>query len=109
MDSDRRSAQVERLEMVDTDRRQRWSEDEKLMIVLESLATARPGRLFTYGKCANAWACRLRSRIIRRKNDQPCEGCGTLWNLRRISKELGAEGHLAGHTSNQGLAIVGSC
>src|ERR1700744_5359173 len=37
MDSDRRSAQVERLEVVDTGRRRRWSEDEKLKIVLESL------------------------------------------------------------------------
>ncbi|MGY3604054.1 MULTISPECIES: IS66 family insertion sequence element accessory protein TnpB [unclassified Bradyrhizobium] len=37
MDSDRRSAQVERLEVVDTGRRRRWSEDEKLKIVPESL------------------------------------------------------------------------
>ena len=37
MDSDRSSAQVERLEVVDTGRRRRWSEDEKLKIVLESL------------------------------------------------------------------------
>jgi transposase len=36
MDSDRRSAQVERLKVVDTGRRRRWSEDEKLKIVLES-------------------------------------------------------------------------
>jgi transposase len=41
MDSDRRSAQVERLEVVDTDRRRRWSEDEKLKIVLESLQAPR--------------------------------------------------------------------
>ena len=41
MDSDRRSAQVERLEVVDTGRRRRWSEDEKLRIVLESLQTPR--------------------------------------------------------------------
>jgi transposase len=34
MDSDRRSAQVERLEVEDTGRRRRWSEDEKLKIVL---------------------------------------------------------------------------
>src|ERR1044071_8426107 len=39
MDSDRRSAQVERLEVVDTGRR--WSEDEKLKIVLESLQAPR--------------------------------------------------------------------
>jgi transposase len=39
MDSDKRSAQVERLEVVDTGRRRRWSEDEKLKIVLESLRT----------------------------------------------------------------------
>ena len=36
MDSDRRSAQVERLQVVDTGRRRRWSEDEKLKIVVES-------------------------------------------------------------------------
>ena len=41
MDSDRRSAQVERLEVVDTGRRRRWSEDEKLKIVLESLQALR--------------------------------------------------------------------
>ena len=41
MDDDRRSAQVERLEVVDTGRRRRWSEDEKLKIVLESLQAPR--------------------------------------------------------------------
>jgi transposase len=41
MDSDRRRAQVERLEVVDTGRRRRWSEDEKLKIVLESLQAPR--------------------------------------------------------------------
>ena len=41
MDSDKRSAQVERLEVVDTGRRRRWSEDEKLKIVLKSLRTPR--------------------------------------------------------------------
>src|ERR1700742_5308347 len=41
MDSDWRSAQVERLEVVDTGRRRRWSEDEKLKIVLESLQAPR--------------------------------------------------------------------
>jgi len=41
MDSDKRSVQVERLEVVDTGRRRRWSEDEKLKIVLESLRTPR--------------------------------------------------------------------
>jgi transposase len=41
MDSDKRSAQVERLEVVETGRRRRWSEDEKLKIVLESLQTPR--------------------------------------------------------------------
>ena len=41
MDSDKRSAQVERLEVVDTGRRRRWSEDEKLRIVLESLQAPR--------------------------------------------------------------------
>jgi transposase len=41
MDSDKRSAQLERLEVVDTGRRRRWSEDEKLKIVLESLQAPR--------------------------------------------------------------------
>src|SRR5258708_34410408 len=41
MDSDRRSAKIERLEVVDTGRRRRWSEGEKLKIVLESLQAPR--------------------------------------------------------------------
>lgn len=41
MDSDKRSAQAERLEVVETGRRRRWSEDEKLKIVLESLQAPR--------------------------------------------------------------------
>ena len=41
MDSDRRSAQFERLEVVETGRRRRWSEDKKLKIVLESLQAPR--------------------------------------------------------------------
>jgi transposase len=41
MDSDKRSAQIERLEVVETGRRRRWSEDEKLKIVLESLQAPR--------------------------------------------------------------------
>src|ERR1700748_3636671 len=41
MDGDRRSTQVERLEGVDTGRRRRWSEDERLKIVLESLQAPR--------------------------------------------------------------------
>jgi len=41
MDSDKGSAQVERLGVVETGRRRRWSEDEKLKIVLESLQAPR--------------------------------------------------------------------
>jgi transposase len=41
MDSDKYGAQVGRLEVVETGRRRRWSEDEKLKIVLESLRAAR--------------------------------------------------------------------
>jgi transposase len=41
MDSDKRSAKVKRLEVVDTGRRRRWSEDEKLKIVLEGLQAPR--------------------------------------------------------------------
>jgi hypothetical protein len=37
----KRSAQVERLEVMGTGRRRRWSEDEKLKIVLESLRALR--------------------------------------------------------------------
>jgi transposase len=41
MDSDKGSAQIGRLEVVETGRRRRWSEDEKLKIVLESLQEPR--------------------------------------------------------------------
>jgi transposase len=41
MDSDKGSAQIGRLEVVETGRRRRWSEDEKLKIVLESLQAPR--------------------------------------------------------------------
>jgi transposase len=66
MDSHTDSAQVHRLEVVQTGRRRRWSEDEKLRIVLESLqgprqasATARrhgisPSLLFTWRRVFGA-------------------------------------------------------
>jgi transposase len=41
MDRHTHSEQVQRLEVVDTGRRRRWSEDEKLRIVTESLAGPR--------------------------------------------------------------------
>ena len=41
MDSDKRSTQVGRLEVVETGRRRRWSDDDKLKIVLESLQAPR--------------------------------------------------------------------
>ena len=41
MDSHKRSTEVERLEVIETGRRRRWSDDEKLRIVLESLQTPR--------------------------------------------------------------------
>lgn len=41
MDSNRFSAQVERLDVVETGRRRRWTDDEKLRIVLESLHAPR--------------------------------------------------------------------
>ena len=41
MDSHKYSTQVERLEVVETGRRRRWSDDEKLRIVIESLQTPR--------------------------------------------------------------------
>jgi len=41
MDGHTHSPQVDRLEVVDTGRRRRWTEDEKLKIVLESLRAPR--------------------------------------------------------------------
>lgn len=41
MDRHTHSAQVERLEVVETGRRRRWSEDEKLKIVVESFQAPR--------------------------------------------------------------------
>ena len=66
MDSHTDSAHFRRLEVVQTGRRRRWSEDEKLRIVLESLqeprqasATARrhgisPSLLFTWRRAFGA-------------------------------------------------------
>ena len=41
MDVNKYSTQIERLEVVETGRRRRWSDDEKLRIVLESLQIPR--------------------------------------------------------------------
>jgi transposase len=41
MDSHKRSTQLERLEVVETGRRRRWSDDEKLRIVTESFQEPR--------------------------------------------------------------------
>ncbi|MCG2673445.1 transposase [Bradyrhizobium sp. GCM10023182] len=41
MDSNKFSAQIERFEVVETGRRRRWTSDEKLKIVLESLQAPR--------------------------------------------------------------------
>jgi transposase len=41
MDRDKDNARIVRLEVVETGRRRRWSEDEKLRIVLESLQGSR--------------------------------------------------------------------
>lgn len=41
MDSNKFSAQIERIEVVETGRRRRWTDDEKLKIVLESLQAPR--------------------------------------------------------------------
>jgi transposase len=66
MDSHTQSAQVRRLEVVETGRRRRWTEDEKLRIVAESLSgprltavTARrygisPGLLYTWRRTFRA-------------------------------------------------------
>jgi transposase len=41
MDSHKYSTEVERLEIIETGRRRRWTDDEKLRIVMESLQTPR--------------------------------------------------------------------
>jgi transposase len=41
MDSHKRSTQLERLEVVETGRRRRWSDDERLRIVTESFQAPR--------------------------------------------------------------------
>jgi transposase len=41
MDVNKHSTQVERLEVVETGRRRRWSDDEKIRIVIESLQAPR--------------------------------------------------------------------
>ncbi len=41
MDSNKYSTQVERLGVVETGRRRRWTDDEKLKIVLEGMQTPR--------------------------------------------------------------------
>ena len=80
MDSHTDSAQVRRLEVVQTGRRRRWSDDEKLRIVLESLqgprqasSTARrhgisPSLLFTWrqGVWHRAERCERRPASCRR-------------------------------------------
>ncbi len=72
MDSDKRSAQVERLEVVDTGRRRRWSENEKLKIVLESLRAPRHVAA-TARRCGVSRSLLLRwRRLFRPKpNDAP--------------------------------------
>jgi hypothetical protein len=60
MDSNQRSAQVERLEVVETGRRRRWSDDEKLRIFIESLQT-RPER---YRRQRDATAYRAHSVVV---------------------------------------------
>ncbi len=71
MDSDRRSAQVERLEVVDTGRRRRWSEDEELKIVLENGAGAAPGR----GDGAAIWRFALIAAPMATVASPRAEGC----------------------------------
>ena|SRR5437588_488029 len=73
MDGHKRSAQVERLEVVETGRRRRWSEDEKLKIVLESLraprqvaATARQ-----YGISRSLLISWRRSFLLPKRHDDP--------------------------------------
>src|SRR3546814_5599389 len=67
MDSDKRSAEVERLEVVETGRRRRWSEDEKLKIVLESSQAPRQPHLCSQNRTAE---------VARRENASKSRGSG---------------------------------
>src|SRR3546814_14897158 len=69
MDSDKRSAEVERLEVVETGRRRRWSEDEKLKIVLESLQAPRQPHLCSQNRTAA---------VARRDNASKSRGRGAV-------------------------------
>src|SRR3546814_1940066 len=69
MDSDKRSAEVERLEVVETGRRRRWSEDEKLKIVLESLQAPRQPHLCSQNRTAE---------VARRENASKSRGSGAV-------------------------------
>jgi hypothetical protein len=88
MDSDRRSAQVERLEVADTGRRRRWSEDEKLKIVLQSLQAA-PGR----GDGAAIWRFALIAAPMATVVSTGAEGCRPSNGLRAGDggREMGAD------------------
>ena len=77
MDVHKHSERVERLEIVETGRRRRWSEDEKLKIVVESFqsprqvaATARQHGISRDCSCTNGGVRferrRPRRRILRR-------------------------------------------
>src|SRR5215470_4917674 len=82
MDSHTHSAQVGRLEVVDTGRRRRWSEDEKLKIVLESLQAARQisatagDTAFLDRCCCNGGGCFGSSRRMPNKNVALCRRGG---------------------------------
>src|SRR3546814_19265312 len=69
MDSDKRSAEVERLEVVETGRRRRWSEDEKLKIVLERLQAPRQPHLCSQNRTAE---------VARRENASKSRGSGAV-------------------------------
>ncbi len=77
MDSHTHSAQFRRLEVVETGRRRRWSEEEKLRIVMESLAGPRQASSTArrYGISPSLlFAWRRSFRVAR--IDFPCLGAG---------------------------------
>ncbi|MCK1717472.1 transposase [Bradyrhizobium sp. 141] len=70
MDSNKCSAQVERFEVVETGRRRRWTDDEKLKIVLESLQSPRAvsstARRYSFAPRADSvHGCRYRQTLAR--------------------------------------------
>ena len=104
MDSDRRSAQVERLEVVDTGRRRRWSEDEKLKIVLESLQA--PRQVATARRYGVSRSLLLRWRQLFRPEPKDASAQQIGFVAARVAPESGAVTGPVGAASNSGAIEI---